>query len=223
MKLVYPELNLKIDFEENCFCSLIVENQKLFYEFLCDLYLQMEGEKGKFVLSEDLAPVEMRKYAELVTQLVPFSMNRRELLTGLYGQLQKNALSENMIGRTYALLSEMERYIGDLTDSCSIDLDYDSATDITPLLKMFNLRFSADEDSSLCEKLLDFIEAAERYRGKRLFIIANFRSYADDREAQLFFDNALMRKARLLCLESSERCLLKNEKRRIIDQDLCVI
>lgn len=223
MKLVYPELNLKIDFEENCFCSLVIENQKLFYEFLWDLHLQTEGEKGKFVLSEDLSPIEIRKYAELITQLVPFSINRRELLTGLYGQLQKDAVSEDMIGRTYALLSEMERYIGDLTDLCSFDLDYGSATDITPLLKMFNLRFAADEESSLCEKLLDFIGAAERYRGKRLFVIANFRSYVDDQEAQLFFDSALMRKVRLLCLESREYSLLRNEKRRIIDRDLCVI
>lgn len=223
MKLVYPELDLKIDFEENCFCSLIVENPKLFYGLLRDLYLQTEGEKGKFVLSEDLAPVEIRKYAELITQLVPFSLNRKDLLTRLYGELQKNALSENMIGRTYTLLSELERYIGELTDSCSSELEYGAATDITPLLKMFNLRFAADEESSLCEKLLDFIEASERYRGKRLFIIANFRSYVDDREAQLFFDNVLMRKSRLLCLEGSERDLLKREKRMIIDRDLCVI
>lgn len=223
MKLVYPDLNLKIDFEETRFYNLVIENQALFYDLVQDLYFQTEGEKGKFVLSEDSAPIEIRKYAELITQWVPFSVNRKNLLSGLYGELKKFALNETMIEKTYTLLSELERYLGNLTDPFLSELEYDSETDITPLLKMFNLRFSSESGGTLCERLLDFIDASERYVGKQLFILVNFRSYVVDREAELFFKNILMRKSRLLCLEGSCRDLLKNEKRIIIDRDLCVI
>lgn len=222
MMLVYPMLNLKIEFEENTINSLIVENQNLLFEMINDLNNQTEGLDGKFVLSEDNEPIEIRKYAELITGLVPFTMNKKDILTKLYADIQKKALAADMFEYTNRILSDIERYVCDLSDIYSNELECTSAADIVPLLKMFNLKF-AEEGKSLCEKLLDYFEAATYYKGKRLFITVNLRSFIDDQKADLFFKGVAMRKINLLCIDSYAYDKLSYEKRVIIDRDLCII
>lgn len=222
MKLVYPMLNLNIEFEENVVNSLILENQNLFYETINEIHNQIEGLGGNFVLSENYEPVEMRKTAELVTQFVPFTLNKKDILTKLYIDIQKQSQSPEMLERTNTLLSELERYVCDISDVFANDLECTPTVDIVPLLKMFDLRFSEDE-RGLCEKILDYFAASERYKGKRLFITVNLRSYIDDEKAKLFFHNIVMRKTKLLCIENHAYTKFNCEKRIIIDNDLCVI
>lgn len=222
MKLVYPMMNVEMVFEENTVNSLIVENQKMFYETVSDLYYQTEGLKGQLVLSENYEPIEIRKYTELITQFVPFTLNKKDILTKLYADIQRYSLSADMIERTHSILAELERYISDLSDNYTNELECSEATDIIPLLKMFDLKF-ADDDKSLCEKLLDYFMSAEQYKGKRLFVTVNLRSYIDDAQAELFFQSVMMRKIKLLCIENCVHKKLNGEKRIIIDNDLCVI
>lgn len=222
MKLIYPMLGLDITFEENSVCSLVIENRALFYEMVSDIYRQIEGNNGKFVLSENYEPKEMRKAAELITGFVPFTLNKKDILTKAYVEIQKNSQSPEMVERTHGILAELERYICDVSGFCENEFVCTETTDITPLLKMFDLKF-LDEDKSLCEKLLDYFEASERYKRVRLFVTVNLRSYIDDDDAQMFFKCVLMRKINLLCIENYAYEKLAGEKRTIIDSDLCII
>lgn len=222
MKLVYPMLNLGIEFEENSVNSLIIENQSLFFEIISNFYNQIEGLDGKFVLFENFEEIEIRKNAELITQFVPFTLNKKDILTKLYSEIQKNSQSPEMLERTNNFLAELECYVCDVAGLCENELECTETTDITPILKMFDLKFP-DSDKSLCEKLLDYFEAAEKYKRKKLFVTVNLRSYIDDETAKLFFQSVIMRKTHLLCIENFAYEKLTEEKRTIIDNDLCII
>lgn len=222
MKLVYPILNMDIDFKENRFSSLVIENQNLFFKLITDINDQIEGYEGELVLSENYEPMEMRKTAELITQFVPFTLNKKDILTKLYSDIQKNSQSPEMLERTNSILAELERYVCDVAGLCENELECTETSDITMLLKMFDLKF-CDSDKTLCEKLLDYFEAAERYKKKKLFITVNLRSYIDDEKAKLFFQSVIMRRINLLCIENYAYEKLPEEKRTIIDNDLCVI
>lgn len=222
MKLVYPLLNLDMDFEENSINSLIIENQKMFSEVITDLYNQIEGYEGELVISENYAPVEARKNVELITQFIPFTLNKKDILTKLYEEMQKNAVSPEMLERTNGILAELERYIFDISNTFENELECTVPSDIVPLLKMFNISF-CDSDKDLCEKLLDHFDLAERYKNKKLFITVNLRSYIDNEKAELFFKNVIMRKTALLTIENYAYKKLDYEKRTIIDEDLCII
>ncbi|MCM1061537.1 MAG: type II-A CRISPR-associated protein Csn2 [Eubacterium sp.] len=222
MKLVYPFLNLDMNFEENSINSLIIENQNMFSEIITDFYNQIEGYEGKIVLSENYMPIEIRKIVELITQFIPFTLNKKELLTKLYGEIQKNAVSPEMLERTNGILAELERYIFDISNIFENEPECTVSSDIVPLLKMFNTSFS-ENGKELCEKLLDYFELAERYKNKKLFITVNLRSYIDDEKAELFFKNVIMRKTVLLTVENYAYKKLAYEKRTIIDEDLCII
>lgn len=227
MMLVYPNFNLRIKFEDGIFWSVIVENQNLFYEMISDLNLQTEGNDGKFVLSENGAPIEIRKYLELITQLVPFSVNRKDILVKLYGNIQKNAMCEKMMEKTNAILAALEHYIYEITEDYATEIyateiSSNRTTDITPLLKMFDVKFD-EGGKDLCERLLDYINVVEMYKGKKLFVIVNLRDYVNDEDAEKLTANLVLRKVNFLCIESCERLMLKKEQRWIIDKDLCVI
>lgn len=222
MKLVYPMLNLDVEFTENTVSSLIIENQALFYEMVSDIYNQIEGYEGKFVLFENYESMEMRKAAELITQFVPFTLNKKDILSKLYGEIQKNSQGPEMLERTNSILAELERYVCDVSGCCENELECAEVSDITPLLKMFELRFS-DEDKELCEKLIDYFEAVRRYKKKTLFVTVNLRSYIGTTEAELFFKGIMLRKINMLCIENSAYEKIAGEKRTIIDSDLCII
>ena len=76
---------------------------------------------------------------------------------------------------------------------------------------------------SLAEKILDYFELVEEYDKKKLFIMVNLRSYLSDEEMKMFMRDVLARKIQVLLIESSERSVLDEEKRYIVDADLCVI
>ena len=57
----------------------------------------------------------------------------------------------------------------------------------------------------------------------RLLAYSNLRSYLSDEEMKKFMRDVLARKMQVLLIESSERSVLDEEKRYIVDADLCVI
>ena len=48
MKLVHPILNQPINWNECLIQSFVIENPKMYREFVEELYQQMEGSKGNF-------------------------------------------------------------------------------------------------------------------------------------------------------------------------------
>lgn len=222
MRLVYPPINLILELSETVISTVVVENQNLFYEMIADLNAQQEGLEGIWVLSKDNTPIEISKNIDLITQLIPFIINRKELINKLYSKLKQISYNEEMQMCTNEMLSKIEQYILKLTEECSGELVTGAATDITPLLKMFNVCYN-DEYKTLPEKLIEYIFAVNEYHNERLFVIVNLRSYVNDKNAQLLFDTLLNHKIKLVDIECIERTKLVGESRIIIDNDLCVI
>ena len=75
MKLAIPLVDLVIVCECGKCCSLIVENQNLLYQILCDLTSQLRGEEGKIILSHNNRVLQISKSLELFSQFVPFELN----------------------------------------------------------------------------------------------------------------------------------------------------
>lgn len=222
MNLIYQNFDFKIEFEENYFYSIVIENQDLFSEMISDIDFQLQGLNGKFVLSENYVPIEVRKNVELITQFIPFNLNRKDLTNKVYDSLVKQSMKEEMTEKTYNLFLTLTQYLQDLMQLYESELEISQAEDIMQILKMFNVRFS-EEEKDLCEKLLDYMVAVERYKSKKLFVTVNLRSYISDEKASQFFKELLLRKISILCIESCERKKLPQEKRMIIDKDCCVI
>lgn len=222
MMIAYPAADICCEIREDKIRIIVIENQHMFYNMISDIRSQLDGNKGEVVLSEDHIPLDMRKTADLITQFVPFTVNQKELITKLYAALKKKAVDEKMYQYTQEIYSYIGEYLYKLIEDEENELDITRPDDITGILKTFDVRFD-DSELTLSEKLLEYMLSASELRGHRLFITVNLRSYLTDRETEELFRSLLLKKIKLICIESADHSRLSNEEVIIIDKDMCVI
>ena len=222
MMIAYPAAEICCELKEDKVLTIVIENQHIFYSMITDIQSQLEGNSGKFILSENFQPLDMRKNTELLTQFVPFTVNQKELISKLHAMLKKEAVSVSMYQCTQELLGNISAYLYKLTEEQEMELTITVPEDISGILKAFEVRFD-DNDLSLSEKILEYIITSSELKGKSLFITVNIRSYLTDKQTEQLFQSLLLKKIHLICIESAEHERLKNEEVIIIDKDMCVI
>lgn len=80
-----------------------------------------------------------------------------------------------------------------------------------------------DDYECIGEKVIDYMELVREYDRNKLFILVNIRSFIDDMEFEKLLDTILRKKLDVIVLENSERPICINERRFIVDSDLCEI
>lgn len=222
MKIAFAPLNICMELTEKQVTSLVIESPSLLYEMVLDIDRQIHGFSGMVIFSENNIPISVEKDIVLITQMIPFEINTKQLLNAIYSRMKKKAMEETMFLKTHELVRAVDEYLAELTERFDDDLEWESIQDLTMLLKMTGMRL-ADEGNDLQTKLLDYMLAYREYIGDRLFVTVNLRSYLGNRDMELFFQSVLLHKLSLFCIESSSRVVLSNENRVLIDEDQCVI
>lgn len=222
MMIAYPAADICCEIREDRIRTIVIENQHMLYSLVSDICSQLEGNNGEIVLSENHTPLDMRKAADLITQFVPFTVNQKDLITKLYAALKKKAVNEKMYQYTQEIYRSIGEYIYRLIEDEESELDIVMPEDITGILKAFDVRFD-DSELTLPERILEYMLSTSEFKGQRLFITVNLRSYLTDRETEDLFQSLLLKKIKLLCIESADHTRLSTEEVIIIDKDMCVI
>ena len=137
-------------------------------------------------------------------------------------------MAEGHYQQTIAILSQIECYLDDLIFSSDCDVvcgDIDVVCgDITvgTLLKSVGITLRDDYPDPL-ERLLDYMELVHCYERNKLFIFVNLRSYFPDDSVQRFLQTTIDHQYTLLLVDAWEHLRLPEERRLIIDKDLCEI
>ena len=202
-------------------CSLIVENQNLLYQILCDLTSQLRGEEGKIILSHNNRVLQISKSLELFSQFVPFELNKKILINKVINRMQKLAMDEEHYYQTNELIILLESYLLDLSVELTGDIEFSKIT-WENIIKAVGIGFTENYDS-LAEKILDYMELVREYDSEKMFITLNLRSYISDDEMNKFVNDVVARGYKLLMVENSEYPIIEHEKRYIIDADKCII
>lgn len=221
MMLAHPQIESVIDFSSSSICTLVIENQNFFRSFLQDIRFQIDGFPGKTILSEKGSPLEWSKRAELLDSYLSFQLNRKSLLTKIAASMETAAMLEEFYTRTMGLLSQIECYLDDLAFSMDCDVVCGEAT-VSALLKTTGISIRDDYADPL-ERILDYMELVRSYERDKLFVFVNLRSYFDDDSIQSFLRTAIDHQITLLLVDALEYPKLPEEKRLIIDKDLCEI
>lgn len=75
MKLTYEHFSTIIETSPEKVAGMIIENQKIMYEFLMDLREAIEENTEKIILSKDNKIEDISKNVELLTDFIQFDMN----------------------------------------------------------------------------------------------------------------------------------------------------
>lgn len=221
MKLVYPGINHVINTEIDGVNELVIENQKLFCEVLNDIYTQLQGLEGNCVLSKDNKVLELGKYLEVLTQFVPFDMNRKTLLTKITAAVEKKATEDECFLLTAEVMGRIEKYLLDLCYETNEHIEFSKLT-IGTIIKAVGITLADDYDD-LGEKISDYMELVNEFEREKLYVMVNLRSYLSDKKTEQFLQTVMLHGYQVLLLENCERSLLSNEKRCLVDANLCEI
>lgn len=208
-----------LQFDSGYVNELIIENKKMFFSLVNDLFAQSDGESGGCVLSISERPVDISKYADITVQFAPFQINRKSLLTKLYSALEKRAVQAENYIKSEEMLSEIEKYILYLGEELPFEINCQKLS-ITSIIKAVAPEID-EADKSPLERIFSYMELVRELDRDRLFIMINMRSYFSDEDMEIFIESVCLHDFKVLLIESISSPLLKNVKRYTVDEDLC--
>lgn len=98
MKLSYPEWEKTVCMEEQDIPVISMENPLYHYDRLMELYRQIQGDAGGFVLFEEETHLDLRKKSVLLLSPLDMDFNNRKILTKLFAALREEAMTESFTG-----------------------------------------------------------------------------------------------------------------------------
>lgn len=99
MKLSYPEWEKTVCMEEQDIPVISMENPLYHYDRLMELYRQIQGDTGGFVLFEEETHLDLRKKSVLLLSPLDMDFNNRKILTKLFAALREEAMTESFTGK----------------------------------------------------------------------------------------------------------------------------
>lgn len=223
MKLTHPFLEKPIVFEENKVNVLVIENQRTFTELISELFEQMSGTEGRFILSHDLKRLDLKKEVEIIIDLFTLDFNQKKIIAKLYTQLKEMAIGCDYYLDSTHLLGEIIQYLEKIFQTTQYPLVYLQEMDITAIFKVAEVKLETSY-INLIEKVLDYLAIVEEFCCISFFIFVNLKCYLSDEEVEQVYNYVSYKKLHILLLENTMReKRFEMEKIHIIDADLCEI
>ena len=220
MKLINENLPVELIWNEVEFITLIIEDSTLFTQLACDFIDNKEA--GKWVLSETGKLLDVSKCLEVIFNPFAVSLNQRKMLNRLYELCEINTKTNEMLFRWNALQDNFIDFIEELTDSFDYDLRYEGKLDLKDILKIVDLRFN--ENSSIVEKILDYLILANEILKIKVFVFFNLKTYLSLKEIGYIIEQGQYRKFNILFIERFDAFKrIKDERIIVVDKDKCVI
>lgn len=225
MKLVHPEFNYQIEFRENIVNLIVIEDKKVFREYVGELYSQcMElNDSGRFVLSNEEKEIKLSKKVEIILDFYSLDINNKKIITKVYNKLKEISTEEDMYVETGKINSEIVRYVDKIVDISDYPLEFSIDIDIVDLFKMASVKFLKDYTSEL-DRICDYINVVNEITGKDIFIFVNFRDFFELDELEEFYKFITYKKIFLIMIENEINDVCNEfEKVFVLDEDLCEI
>ena len=221
MTLEYLPLGIEYAFRENEVLSLIVENPCAFSEMISSLWRQVNGLDGGFRLINAENELKIEKEVECIINPFCVDANDKKILNALYKELSLQAeevFQEELLKANSGMVSTLDM----LAASSPYDIDFTPNIDINSLLKTYGVRLNNDYDS-LFERLENYLKLKKELCGISCCAIVGLKQYLTDEEIKEFYKFLFYEKMFLIDIESREGVNYPEEKRIIVDKDLCII
>lgn len=221
MKLYIPQIDYLVEFKAKTYQTLVIENPRLLCRILNDIAEQLQGNEGQIVLSKDNKVISIEKNIEMISQFIPFEMNKRSLLTKITNHIQQLAIGDKYYLQTTTLVTEWERLLLNLSMDMIGNLNFTKIS-VEALIRASGIELDETYDN-LGEKLLDYFELVQEYEQRKIFVLVNLRSYMSNSDMLEFFKGIGERQYYILFIESIDYQTLPVEEKHIIDAEQCIL
>ena len=223
MRLINTELFIDLNEMEDNIYLLTVESPTMFFSIIKNLKSQLEGYDGKFVLSDNNKPIEIKKYLQLIMD--PFSLNLsdKKVLSKIQELIIAQSVDEVHFEETTRMIKSLDSYANLLC--LDFDGDVILKEQMTPskLVKMLNIVLDYSYES-FEEMILEYVLAYQKYLGFNVFCFVNLLEYLETDQLKKLITEFKNNHIAVILLESHDSSRdIKDFKKIIIDKDLCQI
>ena len=221
MKLVNTYYNLELEITENKVIVLSVENPAAYSKMVGELWKQINGEEGSFILSDCEKIRNISKEMECVFNPFALDFNNKKIMTRLYQELKEQ--SDNVLQEeTAAINRNLIEYLEKLIMTVPYDLRFDCDFDVTAIMKMYGVSVDGCSEG-LLGNIVTYIKTTSQICGINNFVFIDIKHYLDVAELKQLYEYAIYQKINLFIIEPVHTVKHEEEKCWIIDKDLCII
>ena len=204
MKAIYVKYGIELSLEENRIITLVVENPKVMSDMLRDIFRQINGEEGGWILSENDKIFPLEKTSVLLDNPLTADCNEKKILIKLYKELSEQA--------------KISLY----EDCTQVNSHMELDVDVAALLKLYGVKVESDV-ADVLETLIDYLRVISSICNIHVVWILNLKQFLTEEQVWQLYEFCFYEKIYLINLEGQKNYSLKQEKCVIIDKDLCVI
>lgn len=222
MKLVCADWERQILLDSQRITEWIVESPVLFSQIVQQLQQQINGESGKFVLSDSEKELNISKCAEMIVNPFAIDFNDKKIQKKLYAELLEISKREELYLTTQGIFNSLNNYFLQLESISGYELETDMEVDMLALFKAMGIQvqsYAAD----FFETLVQYIKVMADLMQKKLIIFVNIRSYLNDFQIEQVSEIAVYNEIAILFVENIQRDFSKQRRCYIIDKDGCEI
>ena len=220
MKLSHPLLDSSIDFCNKKIWFLIIENNKVFYNFASHLFLMSQGEVGDFSLSINNEIVNFAKFTLLLYDFLNFDFSSKKIKSILDNAVQDEMSKPEYILDLARINSQIILLNKKVASQIDLPLDFTEEINIDKIVKISE--YYIQEEQSLLEKIVTYIDLFIKLKKIKIVIFVGLLSYISYEELKDLIVQLNYMQINVLFLENKDVCI-KEYPKIIIDNDLCQI
>ncbi|MDY3828405.1 MAG: type II-A CRISPR-associated protein Csn2 [Clostridium sp.] len=222
MRLVERELGIEIELKENIVSVIVVEEVNLRLSMIDELYSQIMGKDGNWLLTENEKDYELGKKVEIILEPFSLELNNRKVKTKLYQDI-KNIAQDYSFSQGLELHSHICNYLESLLERIPYPVKYEEEWNILELLKAYGVEID-EECDSICDKIFNYIKLINHVCGISIFITVNIKQYLTEEQILELYKIAIYNKIQLVLIEFNMiNRKLDCEEIYILDKDRCII
>ncbi|MGO5334608.1 type II-A CRISPR-associated protein Csn2 [Enterococcus cecorum] len=218
MKIVHPDINMQIDFEDKTCCIWIIESPELLLNYITELQEQVIGNEGKFVLSDENEILSFKKDMSLILSPLEIDYNDKKFINELFKEIKDIVQSGGLYEEYVFVKSELVKLMERISESNDYPLQYSEELEVSSLLKMMQVKFDF-QDANYFERLITFVQLSQRLLRKKLLIFVNLSSFLSENQLVELEKIAKYEQIKILLINSYQLNYSFSYKWYIIDVD----
>ena len=198
MKAIYAKYGIELSLEENRIITLVVENPKVMSDMLRDIFRQINGEEGGWILSENDKIFPLEKTGVLLDNPLTADCNEKKILTKLHKELSeqaKTSLYEECTQVNFHIVDFLEKLFATVPYHLEMELD----VDVAGLLKLYGVKIESD-GADVLENLIDYLRAISSICNIHVVWILNLKQFLTEEQVDQLYEFCFYEKIYLINL-----------------------
>ena len=218
MKLGYYGFETAIEFGEENFYSLVIEDANYFYEIVSAINRQAEDGVGEFVLSQYNKEMKFESAVVVISSVLDLGLNTKKVQGLVLKKLAALAQDDEYFKAFSDVAESNKKYVEKLAKNIDLPLRVER---VEPDDVLKATRIVLEESNNLCEQLQNYIECLLELTKVKLLILVNFKHLISGAQGE-FEKFVAYAGLKVLFIDNFETVGLARTT-RIIDADKCEI